>query len=186
MNLDELKCCLSEIDESKLEEFQQIIYNYDNIIIIGNGGSNAIAQHIAQDYTKVLNKKALCFADASRLTCYINDYGADEAYVEFLKDFADKDTLVILISSSGQSKNIINCAKHCARHFIPFVLLSGFKQDNQLRMGDVESDDYDPYEPGYIRMYVPAKDVAKVEFWVNSEDYGVVELTHEAILHTVC
>ena len=118
MEIIELKNCLDNIDENQLNDFRKIIESYDDILILGTGGSNAIAQHIAQDYTKVLNKKALCFADASRLTCYINDYGPDNAYVEFIKDFANSNSLVILISSSGKSRNIINCVNYCEKHKI--------------------------------------------------------------------
>ena len=57
---------------------------------IGNGGSNSIASHITQDYTKALGKKAITFTDPSRLTCYINDYGMENAYKVFVEEFSDK------------------------------------------------------------------------------------------------
>ena len=112
MKFNELYKSIKEV-EKYTDILEKVINEYENIIIIGNGGSNAIASHIAQDYTKMLDKKAVSFSDPSRLTCYINDYGRDQAYVEFLKDFADKETLVILISSSGNSMNVFNCAVHC-------------------------------------------------------------------------
>lgn len=166
MNLTSLKFALSRITDEEVDKFQSIIERYNKIIILGNGGSNAIAQHIAQDYTKVLHKKALCFADASRLTCYINDYSMDQAYAHFLDDFADKETLVILISSSGESRNILESAFYCKDEGIPMIILSGFKKDNVLRR------QYSKY--------------AELSLWVDSETYGVVELTHEAFLHSVC
>ena len=97
MDLDILKI---EIDKIKLikDKLISLINNFNKIIIIGNGGSNAIASHIAVDY---LNKQASSFSDAPRLTAYINDYGRDEAYKQFISEFADTDTLIILISSSG-------------------------------------------------------------------------------------
>ena len=98
MKLNELKNEVERIKHYK-NDLEHIIDSHQNIIIIGNGGSNSVASHISQDYTKQLNKRCISFSDPSRLTCYINDYGRDEAYVEFLKDFADTDTLVILISS---------------------------------------------------------------------------------------
>lgn len=174
MKITELQKCISEIDADQLFLFNRLIKKHQKIIILGNGGSNAIAQHIAQDYTKVLNKRALCFADASRLTCYINDYGMEHAYEEFIKDFADSDTLVILISSSGESKNIIRSAFHCYYEHIPYIILTGFKSDNFLRTR-------------YTTEEIPGiYDGAILDFWVNSEDYGVVEITHETILHSVC
>ena len=98
------------------------------IIILGNGGSNAVASHISQDYVKFHNKKSLVFSDPSMLTCFINDFGMDKAFQKFLEFHADQDTLVILISSSGNSMNVFNCALHCKSSKIQFILLSGFEQ----------------------------------------------------------
>ena len=162
MKLNELK---REIDRIKIlqAELENIVDNHQNIIIIGNGGSNSVASHISQDYTKQLDKRCISFSDPSRLTCYINDYGRDEAYVEFLKDFADKDTLVILISSSGNSMNIVNSAVYCKSLSIPFILLSGFDEDNKLNT----------FDGGILK------------YWVDSHDYGVVETSHQVLLHSI-
>ena len=124
----ELKNEIERIKHYK-PHLEKFIDKYQNIIIIGNGGSNSVASHISQDYTKQLDERCISFSDPSRLTCYINDYGRDMAYVEFLKDFADKDTLVILISSSGNSMNIVNSAIYCKDSSIPIILLSGFDED---------------------------------------------------------
>ena len=75
------------------------------------------------------------------LTAYINDYGRDEAYKQFLSEFVDDDTFVILISSSGNSMNVFNCALHC------------------------KSSDY--------------------KFCVDAKSYGVVEIAHETLLHSI-
>ena len=55
-------------------QLESLVAKHTEIIIIGNGGSNAISSHISQDYTKELDKKAICFSDPSRLNCYINDF----------------------------------------------------------------------------------------------------------------
>ena len=161
MDIDKL---IQETQKIKLKEDQlwDIVHEYTSIIIIGNGGSNAVASHIAQDYTKVLDKRAISFSDPSRLTCYINDYGRDNAYAEFLDDFAGKDTLVILISSSGDSMNIVNAAKYCESSEIDYIALSGFNKNNKLNNLN-----------------------SKLKFWVDSTDYGIVECTHQAFLHSI-
>ena len=161
MDIDKL---IQETEKIKLKEDQlwDVVHEYTEIIIIGNGGSNSIASHIAQDYTKVLDKRAISFSDPSRLTCYMNDYGRDNAYAEFLDDFAGKDTLVILISSSGNSMNIVNAAKYCESSEIDYIALSGFNKNNKLNNLD-----------------------AKLKFWVDSTDYGIVECTHQAFLHSI-
>ena len=93
---------LRGLDQARLIRLKKIIDSSQEIIIIGNGGSNAIASHISQDYTKVLGKKSFSFSDPSRLTCYINDYGNENAYAKFLEHFSSANTTVILISSSGE------------------------------------------------------------------------------------
>jgi D-sedoheptulose 7-phosphate isomerase len=165
MNLQNFKTCLYDINEADLQSLKGIIDKYEKIIILGNGGSNGISCHIAQDYTKMLGKRALCFGDSSRLTCYANDYGWENAYVKFIEHFADEDTLIILISSSGNSQNILNCAKYSLENNLSIVTLSGFYSDNQLK-----------------KQY---KDKSLVHFYVNSTDYGIVECLHEVILHSV-
>ena len=163
MNLQKFKECLDTINENDLNTLANIIKNARHIILLGNGGSNAISCHIAQDYTKALGKKALCFGDSSRLTCYANDYGWDLAYKKFLEQFAEEDTVVVLMSSSGNSQNILNCAEYCVgKH--QMVTLSGFSPHNLLKTH---------YGTKSLHFYVP------------SNDYGIVECLHELILHSV-
>jgi len=162
MNIvDVIEAC-SKLDHNKLNNLCDLIKSKSTIIILGNGGSNAIASHISQDYTKKLKKRSFTFSDPSRLTCYINDYGMEEANRQFLREFSDSDSLVILISSSGNSVNILNCADYCVEKSIDFVILTGFDQNNKLR--------------NYSSL-------AKEEFWIDSKDYGVVECVHQLILH---
>lgn len=163
MELQEVISACLKIDSKKLENFCNLVKSKTEIIILGNGGSSAIASHITQDYTKKLGKKAFTFSDSSRLTCYINDYGMENAYRQFLKEFSNKETLVILISSSGDSLNIVNCVKFCIEEKIDFVILTGFDKNNKVRSFSKS---------------------AKEEFWIDSIDYGVVECIHQVILHT--
>ncbi len=161
MNLDNLK---NEIDKIKLKtgELKSLVNKFKKIIIIGNGGSNAIASHISVDYTKCLNIPTLNFSDSPMLTAYINDYGRDEAYKEFLKDFSTSTTLIILISSSGNSMNIINAAKYCEENNLTYIGLSGFDENNKLN-----------------------KMNANFKYHVNYKSYGVVEIAHETLLHSI-
>jgi len=153
-----------EIEKIKLlvEKLKSIVDEAENIIIIGNGGSNSIASHIAQDYTKVLGKKAISFSDPSRLTCYMNDYGIEDAYMKFIEHFSQKNTLVILISSSGESKNIVNAAQYCNENNLDLITLSGFDSNNLLRSFN-----------------------SKLSYWVDSKDYGIVECVHQIFLHSI-
>jgi len=164
MKLVEIRQQLECISNDLVKSLKRIIGDHQDIIIIGNGGSNSIASHIAQDYTKQLKKRCLSFSDPSRLTCYINDYGMENAYTQFIKEFSTNDSLVILISSSGNSPNIYNATTFCAKEKIPFIILTGFRSDNKVRKSYGQN--------------------ALLEYWVNSENYGVVECMHQIFLHT--
>jgi D-sedoheptulose 7-phosphate isomerase len=164
MDIKELESRLLEIDSQKVSLLNDILDVYDEVIIIGNGGSNSIASHISQDYTKIKGKRSISFSDPSRLTCYINDFGMENAYSKFLEHFATNGHLVILISSSGESLNILNAAQYCLENDIPMITLSGFSKENSLR-----------------QKFGPQ---SHIHFWVNSSDYGVVECIHQIILHT--
>jgi D-sedoheptulose 7-phosphate isomerase len=163
VNLEEFSECVRKVDVVQLQKLVDLIRNHEKIIILGNGGSSAIASHISQDYTKKLKKRSFTFSDSSRLTCYINDYGMDRAYSRFLEEFADPDSLVILISSSGNSQNIISCAEFCDSRNITYAILTGFNQNNKLRTSH--------------------SSFAKADIWVDSVDYGVVECAHQVLLH---
>lgn len=165
MNLKEFKKCFEDLDIRELNLLKRIISEHNDIIILGNGGSNAISCHIAQDYTKVLKKRVLCFGESSRLSCYANDYGWDSAYLQFLREFSNENTLVILLSSSGESNNILKCAKFCSSKCMEYVILTGFSKDNTLKRS-YEND-------------------SSLDFWIDSSDYGVIESLHELILHSV-
>ena len=128
------------------------------VITVGNGGSAAIASHVTVDLTKAAGIRATCFNESSVITCFANDYGY-ERWVEKAIDFyADDNDLIILISSSGRSKNILNCARLCAARKLSFATFSGFESTNPLRAyGDLS-------------------------FWVDSNNYNQVETIHQTWL----
>jgi len=165
MNLKLFSKCLDEIDFTLIEKLSLLVKNHNKIILLGNGGSSSICSHIAQDYTKVLGKNAFTFSDASRLTCYANDYGWENAYSKFLEQFGTSDSLYILISSSGNSNNILNAANYCKSNGLDLITLSGFSKNNLLKKN------YENY--------------SKLHFYVDSNDYGIIECLHCLILHSI-
>ena len=106
LNLD--KECLINISKSiiKTHELHGTVY------IVGNGGSATIASHVAVDFLKSLSIRAMTFNESSLITCYANDYGYEYWVKEALKSYSNNNDLVILISSSGESQNILNAAKY--------------------------------------------------------------------------
>lgn len=165
MNLQEFKKCLDGFSEQDQNHLNEIFKKYHNIFILGNGGSNAIASHIAEDYTKMMGKRATAFGDAPMLSCYANDYGWEHAYKMYLEHFLLPNSLVILISSSGKSKNILNAAEFAINNNAQIITLSGFDSDNPLR--------------------TTYADKSLMHFYVPSYDYGIVECLHQIILHSV-
>jgi len=128
------------------------------VILVGNGGSAAMAAHVSVDLTKAAGIRAITFNEADLLTCFANDYGYENWVTEALKAYADPQDLVILISSSGKSPNITNGAKQARAMGLGIVTLSGFGADNPLRkLGDVN-------------------------LYCNSTAYNVVEMTHHVWL----
>ena len=119
---------------SEYVKYKKAFSKFKKVILIGNGGSNSIASHISQDMTKFHNKNAFSFSDPSMLTCFINDFGMSKAYVKFLNFYSDKKTLVILISSSGESKNIINCVTYLEKKKISYGVLTGFNRITKLEL----------------------------------------------------
>ena len=150
--------------EKEFNNFKKSWKKYNKIIILGNGGSNAVASHISQDYVKFHRKKSLVFSDPSMLTCFINDFGMEYAYAKFIEFHSDKDTLCILMSSGGESPNIINCINFCEKHKIPYGILTGFNSNNK------------------------ARSISKNALWnyhIESNSYGIVECIHQIFLHAV-
>ena len=155
---DELIEKLIQVRDLLLEANQ----NNKKILIFGNGGSAAIASHFSVDLTKNARVRCLNFNEAGLITCFSNDYGF-EHWVEKAVDFyGDEGDLLIVISSSGRSQNMLNGVKAARNgNFNSVVTLSGFDQDNPLnQLGDIN-------------------------LWLDSKAYNFVENIHQAWLLTI-
>ena len=131
------------------------------LYFIGNGGSASIASHCAIDYSKTLRIRARGFNDASQLTCLSNDLGYDNVFAASLELCAEPGDVLVAISSSGSSPNILNAVRVACERECDVATLSGFAADNPLRrLGDVNC-------------------------WVPSSCYGHVEVAHQGLLHAI-
>ena len=149
---------IKDVDYTLLDRAVEMIkttsQNGKKVIIAGNGGSAAMASHISVDLTKNAGIRCINFNEADLLTCFANDYGYEEWVKRSLIFYADKGDLVILISSSGSSKNMINGAKFAKEMGLSLITFSGFKSENPLlKLGDIN-------------------------FYVDSKGYNIVEMTH--------
>lgn len=133
----------------------------NSVIFIGNGGSAAIASHLAIDFTKNGGIRARAFNDSAALTCMANDFGYFQVFAKQLEYYARKGDVVVLISSSGKSKNILEAAAQCLNMGLSLVTFTGMDSNNPLRgMGDLN-------------------------FFVPANDYGLIEIAHLSLLHTI-
>jgi D-sedoheptulose 7-phosphate isomerase len=132
------------------------------LMFIGNGASAAISSHMATDYWKNGGVRSVTFNDSSLLTCISNDYGYKHVFEKPIEMFADAGDILIAISSSGKSENILRGVQAAISANCQVVTFSGFKEDNPLRaMGDYN-------------------------FYVSSPSYGPVEIIHLSICHCIC
>ena len=140
----------------KLRESRNKIYFF------GNGASAAFANHMALDFSKNGKILARSLSDSALLTALSNDYSYENAMLEFLKiEGITNDDLVITISSSGNSPNIVSVLNYCKENHIKSLALSGLKKDNK----SIALADYS--------IYVPMK------------TYGMVECIHQIFLHLI-
>jgi D-sedoheptulose 7-phosphate isomerase len=149
---DEITEKLIQVRDKLLE----IRNNNKKVLIFGNGGSAAIASHFSVDLTKNAGVRCSNFNEADLITCFANDYGFEQWVEKAIDFYCDEGDLIILISSSGKSKNMINAVKAARNQNLTTVItLSGFSDTNPLnQLGDVN-------------------------LWINSRAYNFVENAHQ-------
>jgi len=144
--------------ESKLEEFKELALevkkNNGQILFAGNGASASIADHGAVDFTKQGGIRARTFNESNLITCFSNDYGFENWLAKAINFYANNLDLLVLISVSGESENVILAAQEAKRINIPVVTFSGRHSDNRL------------------------KKHGNLNFWVDSHAYNIVECIH--------
>ena len=150
-NQGDLQKCVTLIQETDAAS--------KKIILVGNGGSAAIAEHMATDFTKNAGLRAISISGSPILTTFANDYGYEYVYSKGVEAFGDEGDLLIAISSGGGSKNILNAVESAKSKGMKSITFSGFNADNPLRtLGDIN-------------------------IWVNSRAYGYVEIIHNLLIH---
>ncbi|MBI5570694.1 MAG: SIS domain-containing protein [Desulfomonile tiedjei] len=100
--------------------------------------------------------------EASLITCLVNDYGYEHRLAKALELHASDGDLIILISSSGKSLNMVRAADYAKDRGLIVVTFTGFGIDN------------------------PLKGRGKLNFWADSRAYNIVEMTHHIWLLAVC
>jgi len=131
------------------------------LMFVGNGASAAISSHMATDYWKNGGVRSVAFNDIALLTCISNDHGYKHVFEKPIEMFADTGDLLMAISSSGKSENILRAVQAARKAGCRVVTFSGFEKDNPLRsMGDYN-------------------------FFAVSPSYGPVEIIHLSLCHCI-
>ena len=134
----------------------EVSSNNKKVLIFGNGGSATIASHFSVDLTKNAKLRCVNFNEASLITCFANDYGFEHWAEKAIDFYGDEGDLLIVISSSGQSQNMINAVKAARNgNFHKVITLSGFSEEN------------------------PLKKLGDINLWANNKSYNFVENIHQ-------
>jgi len=131
------------------------------VYVIGNGGSAGIASHFSTDLIKSLQIPSQTLYDSNLMTCLSNDYGYDTVFSYPLEKLLKPQDLLVAISSSGKSPNIIKGVQAAILRKASVFTLSGFSEQN------------------------PLKKLGNLNYWVDRCDYGLVETSHFFLLHTL-
>ena len=131
------------------------------LFFFGNGGSSAIASHMTADFMKNGGMKTYSLYDTSVTTCMGNDYGYEHIFSRPLEFLGNPGDLLVAISSSGNSQNIVNAIQAAEDKEMQVITFSGFQRDNRIS------------SMGTYNIYVP------------SNQYGIVESIHNLMLQQI-
>ena len=152
INSDEIKKKLISLKKIFITTKQ----NKKKILIFGNGGSAAIASHFSIDLTKNAKIRCTNYNESDLITCFSNDYGYERWVEMAIRYYGNKGDVLIVISSSGKSKNIINgCIAAKKKKFLKIITLTGHSMNN------------------------PVKKLGDINLWINSKAYNYIEHIHQ-------
>lgn len=126
---------------------------------VGNGASATMASHMSLDCCKNAGIRAMAFNDIASLTALGNDNGYERTFADPISWHGQTGDLLIAISSSGSSPNIIAAINAARQKQMTVVTLTGIKEGN------------------------PARQLGDVNFYIAGRTYGAVECLHQILLH---
>lgn len=138
-----------------------ILTNRNNAFFIGNGGSAAIAIHMTADFMKNGGMRTISLFDPATMTCLANDYGYEYVFSKQLERLMEPGDLLVAISSSGKSPNIIQAVQTAKQLGGQVLSLTGFEPDS------------------------PVRELSDMNIYVPSHEYGIVESVHNLILQEI-
>ena len=131
------------------------------VIFAGNGASASIANHATLDFTKQAKIKSVNFNESALITAFSNDFGYENWVQKAVEFYGQTGDTLILISSSGQSLNIVKAAQYARKNHINVITFTGFELNNPLSLcGDIN-------------------------FWLDSKAYNIIEGVHQIWLLSI-
>ena len=162
---DDIVKCIQELDKNKINLIYRLIKDTSKkggtTYIAGNGGSASTASHMSTDLTKNAKIKSMSFNDVNLITCFANDYGYENWLKAAIRYYTKTNDLVVLLSVSGESKNLINAASFCKKKKIKLITITGATKNNSLSKKGT------------------------INYWINSKAYNIVETVQMAILASI-
>lgn len=129
------------------------------LFFVGNGASAMMSSHMATDFCKNGGIKSMAFNDVSLMTALGNDISYEQCFAFPVERFAQKGDMLVSISSSGNSPNVVSALKKAREMDVTRITISGMKPDNASR------------HLGNLNFYVPGN------------TYGFAESAHQVLLH---
>lgn len=134
---------------------------YGKVMLGGNGGSAAIASHAENDLSESGGVRAMVFTEQPVLTARSNDFGYGSVFERPIDMWAEPDDLLVTVSSSGKSENIVRALTIARKKQCKLITYSGFSPDN------------------------PSRSLGDLNFYVPSSVYAYVETAHMSLIHFV-
>ncbi len=131
------------------------------VYMVGNGASATIASHMAIDFWKNLKIKSQLLHDFASLTAVSNDIAYGDVYSEPLSLYLEKSDLLLTISSSGNSTNLVKAVEIARSMGIKTIAFTGMQKDNKINK------------------------LVSLSFYSPADTYGIVESSHAFFLHYI-
>ena len=124
-------------------QISETINQNSKIFACGNGGSMCDAMHFAEELSGRFREDrrglpAISISDPSFITCVANDFGFENVFSRFLEANAQKNDLLIAISTSGKSKNILRACEFCKENGVSVISLTGRKNSEVSKYSDID------------------------------------------------
>ncbi len=150
-----------------LDIFTQVSEAGGTIWVAGNGGSAAISDHAVCDTTKLTYvngkppvKSISLASNGPMLTALANDFAYEDVFSKQLEYYLEPDDAVLLVSSSGNSPNVVKACKYANSRNVPTIAFTGFSGGR-------------------------LKEIAQVSVWIPVDNYGMTEDIHQSLMHVI-